>query len=234
MRNTNLFKIGGTCALLVGISCLIVGLTYLFLPAEQKGGTLLHDPEKFLLSMAKNSTLITIHHLSFGLGALLGIGVVLALLELMRSFNEGMIRWMSYLGFLGFSVTAVDNFRIVTLEPIRAAAYVSGDAITQSAIKATGYFVSIDPHMWLGYGLVGLWIFTVSFVALRSHVLPKAFNLLGLVVGFLYFFVEFGTVLKSELLITLAAGFGAIIIGPLWYGRLSQILRKKEMAGKTF
>jgi hypothetical protein len=183
--------------------------------------------------MARNSTLITIHHLSFGLGALLGIAVVIALLELMRSFNEGWIRWASYLGYLGFSVTAVDNFRILTLEPIRAARYVSGDAVTQSAIKATDYFISIDPHMWLGYGLVGLWIFSVSLVALRSHVLPGVLSFFGLVAGFLYFFVEFGTVLKSELLITLAAGIGATIVGPLWYGWLGLILRKKELGGMT-
>jgi len=182
MNNRNLLKLGGLCALLVALSYFIVGLAYLFLPAEQKGGTLLHDPEKFLLSMAQNSTLITIHHFSFGLGALLAIAVVMA----------------------------------------------------RSAIQATNYFVSIDPHMWLGYGLVGIWIFTISFVALRQRIQPRMLGLLGIAGGLLYFFIEFGTILNSELLITLAAGIGAMIVGPLWYGWVGWILRKKETADRVF
>lgn len=227
MANVKSSRLGSVCAILLGISYAVIGLSYLLLPAPQRGGTLLHDPEKFLISMFQSPVLITIHHLAFGLGALLGLAVVFAVYDLARPFNEAWMRWLSGLGFLGFAVTAVDNFKIVAAEPIRAARYMAGDAAVKSIMRETDYLVSVDPHMWLGYGLVGLWVLAVSWILMRNRAVPRFFGLLGIASGFVYFFVEVGTVLRSEVWLTAAAALGAVIAGPVWYIWLALILRKR-------
>ena len=228
MENNNIQKLGGTCAILLGISYLIIGLTYLLLPETQKGGTLLHESETFLLSLSQSPTLITIHHLVSGLSALLGIAVVMGVLNFAHTLNEGWVRWMSYLGYLGFGVTAVDHFRILSIEPIRAERFVGGDLSTQSIIKTTNFFVSIDPHMWLSFGLVGVWVLVISWLLLRKKVLSRLFGYIGIAIFVLYFLVELGTVFKNELLISVSAGLGAIILAPIWYIWLGIIFRKDK------
>jgi len=219
-------RLGSVCAIFLGISYAAVGLSYLLLPAEQQGGTLLHDSEKFLISMFQSPVLITIHHLAFGLGALLGLAVVFAVYDLARSFNEAWVRWLSGLGFLGFAVTAVDNFKIVAAEPVRAARYMAGDAAVKIIMRETDYLISVDPHMWLGYGLVGVWILAVSWILVRNRAVPRIFGLLGIAGGCIYIFVEVGTVLRSEIWLT-AAALGAVIAGPVWYIWLALILGKR-------
>ena len=233
MESKSILKTGGVCAALVGISYLVGGIAYLLLPAEQKGGTLLHDTDKFLVSLANGSTFITIHHLVFAVGALFGIGVVMAVFDLTRPLNSGWTQWLNMLAGLGFGVTAIDHFRILTVEPARAAVYAAGDAVTRSAVAATPCFVSIDPVMWLGFGLPGIWVFVISYLALRKLALPRAFGIIGMIAGVFYFFVEVATLLNSQFLMIITAGLGAIVLGPVWYIWLGRILRKRALADKT-
>lgn len=221
---------GPVCAVLLAVSYTVVGLSYLLLPLEQRGGTLLHDPEKFLVSMARSPTLITVHHMAFGLGALLGLAVVFAVFDLTRLFHESWARWLSGLGTLGFAVTAIDNFKIVATEPVRAARYMAGDAAVKAIIKQTDFLVSIDPHMWIGYGLVGVWVLGTSWILLRNRAVHRIFGALGICIGLVYFFVEVGTVLRSEAWLAVAAALGAVIAGPVWYVWLAMILRKQTSA----
>lgn len=228
MANGKTSQLGSICAILLGISYEVVGLSYVLLPAEQQGGTLLHDPEKFLVSISRSPVLITVHHVAFGLGALLGIALVLAVYDLARRFNETWVRWLSALGLFGFAVTAIDNFKIVAAEPIRAARYAAGEAVVKAIMQETDYLVSIDPHMWLGYGLVGLWVLGTSWILMKNGAVPRVFGLLGAVIGFIYFFVEVGTVLRNESWLTAAAALGAVLAGPVWYIWLALILRKES------
>ena len=226
MANEKSSRLGSVCAVLLGASYSIVGLSYLLLPEEQQGGTLLHDPEKFLISMSRSAALITVHHLAFGLGALVGLALVFAVYDMARRFNEAWVRWLSGLGVFGFAVTAIDNFKIVAAEPIRAVRYMAGEATVKAIMKETDYLVSIDPHMWLGYGLVGLWVLGASWILLRNRAVPRLFGLLGIAIGFIYFFVEAGTVLRSEAWLTAAAALGAVLAGPVWYIWLALILKQ--------
>jgi hypothetical protein len=217
---------GWVSAFLLAASYVIVGLTYIFLPAEQKGGTVLHDPDKFLVSMAQSPTLITIHHLAFALGGLIGIGVLFAVFELARTYHELGARWLTGLGFFGFVVTTIDNLKIVATEPVRAARYVAGDDTVKAIMKASDFLVSVDPQMWLAFGLTGVWALGISGILLRNRAVPRLFGSLGLAVGLIYFLVEVGTVIRSEAWLTAAALAGAVIAGPVWYAWLGLIIRR--------
>jgi len=230
MDNKSTLKMGSTCAVLTGISYLVTGIAYLLLPEAQKGGTLLHDTGRFMLSMAQGSALITIQHLAEGLGGLTGIGVVLAVIELTRPLKSGWTQWLNFMAGIGFAVSAVDNLRITVVEPLRAAAYVAGDPATQAAVVATKCFVSIDPVMWLSFGLVGIWVFFTSYQGLRKLKIPKVLGIVGMVAGVFYFFIEVGTQLKNELLIAITAGLGGLVLGPIWYIWLGRVLRDRAAA----
>ena len=191
---------------------------------------MLHDPEKFLISMSRSPALITVHHLAFALGALVGLAVILGVLDLAKTFNPDWLRWLSGLGAFGFAVTAVDNFKIIAAEPIRAARYMGGEAAVKAIMRETDYLVSVDPQMWLGYGLVGLWVLGASWILMKKRRVPWAFGLLGIVSALGYLLVEVGTVLRSEEWLS-AAAIAAIIAAPTWYVWLALILQKKRTVG---
>jgi len=86
MKDNTLSKLGGNCSLLLGILYLLIGVTYLLLPADQKQTS---ATDKFLLSFAQNPMTQMIQFWEFALSGLIGIAVVLAVSESVRSANEG-------------------------------------------------------------------------------------------------------------------------------------------------
>jgi hypothetical protein len=213
MKDNTLNKLGGTCSIILGILYLVIGITYLLLPAEQRPGI---ADDMFLPSLAQNPTILIIQWWAFALSGLLGIAVVLAVSESVRSANEGWVRWTSNLAILGFAVVAINNFRNIDFQPGRAAAYMEGDALIKTALEVSGPF-SLDPQGWLGFGAVGLWVLVVSLLTLRAGTWPRALTYLGITVAVVYWLVVAGFVSNQETLIAIGAALGGIILGPIWY-----------------
>src|SRR6266498_692967 len=157
MKDNSLSKLGGTCSILVGVSYIVTAVIFLLLPPEQQDATGI-PPAKFLASLAQNYTLYIVAGLVFALGSLLAIAAVFAILESVRSANEGWVRWTSTLAIIGFAVNAVDWFRLLALNPARAAAYVQGDAAIRAALTVPGAIAGLDPAAFLSFGAVGVWI----------------------------------------------------------------------------
>ncbi len=223
MKDNTLAKLGGISSILLGISYIVIGITYVLLPPEQQN--LAASPGKFLASFAQNPTPLTILDWVFALGALLGIAAVLAISESVRSANQGWVRWTSNLAIIGFAVTALDFFRFLALNPDRAAAYVKGDAAVKAALTVPGAITELDPQGWLEFGAVGLWILVVSLLALRGGTWPKPLAYVGIGFAIGYWLVVAGAVLQIQLLTAIAAGVGAVILGPIWYIWLGLRLR---------
>ena len=234
MRERGPLATGGVCAMALAVSYVVAGATYLVLPADQKGGTILHEPARYLESVARGSAWLVANHLALGIGALFGIAVVIAVWSWTRRVAPGWMPWLSALGALGFAVTAVDNFQIAALDPMRAADFSRADAIGRSAMAATNSLVSIDPQMWLSFGLTGGWILAVSWVVARRRLLPRLHAWLGALAAASYLFIEIASVTGTPELLVISAGLGGLVVGPVWYTWLGVALwntRRQEAPG---
>jgi len=216
--------IGGLCSVALGLSYVVASVSYLLLPPDQKGGTILHEPARYLASVARDPAMLVVNHLTFGVGALIGIGVVIAVRDWTRHLEAGWMSWLSALGGLGFAVTAVDNFQIAAIDPMRAADFVRADPIARTALTVTNSLVSIDPQMWLSFGLTGLWISGVSWLAFARKLLPPVYSLLGAAAAASYLLIEIASVTGSPALLVASASLGGLVVGPVWYLRLGVAL----------
>ncbi|HEX9076540.1 MAG TPA: DUF4386 family protein [Anaerolineae bacterium] len=227
MRDYTLSRLGGTCSILLAISIIVVGITYLPLPPEQQQIVGLYtNPGAFLESFAKNSTLLTVEFWAEALGALFGIAAVLAISESVRASNEGWVRWTSTLAIIGLAIAAIDDLRFLALMPGRAMAYVQSDAATKAALTVPGILEGIDPQHWLRLGAVGFWVLVVSFLALRSGTWPKLLAYVGIGAAIAYWLAVAGIVFQLPSVLTIIAGLGGIFLAPLWYIWLGLRLRQ--------
>jgi hypothetical protein len=215
-------RLGGACAIVVGISYILVGITYFLLPAAQRPSATIAT---FLASYAQDPTITRLLLWELALGALFAICVVLALGDILRASGEGWARWMSNLAIIGFAVTALNSFRSLSLQPLVATAYVSADAAAKTAIAATAQ-TQIDPDGWLGFGVVGAWALTAGVLMLRTSALPRVLGYVGIAVGIAYWSVLAGNVLNVELLTSVGAGLGGVVLAPIWFIGIGLTLRR--------
>ena len=213
MQDNSVGKLGGTAAILVGVSYIVVGIAYFLQPPELQAGGI---GNPFWTTLAQNPTAHVILQWALALGGILALAAIPAISMLVRSASEGWLRWAAALAYLGFAVVAISNFRAVALERSWAADYAAGDASTQAAIATLGT-AGLDPQGWLVFGGVGLWLLVVSLLALRGDTLPLILAYLGIATTVAYWLVVAGLVLGVALLVAIGAGLGGIVLAPIWY-----------------
>jgi uncharacterized protein DUF4386 len=218
----SLQRLGGACAIVLGVSYVLVGITYFLVPDAQRPGMGL---ENFYPSYAANPLFVRLLNLELAVGALFAIGAVLAIQDVVRPAAQGLARWTANLAIIGFAVTAINGFRALSLEPRIAEAYVAADSSAKAAIAATGA-TSIDPDGWLAFGAVGAWALATSFLILRTAAFPRVLAYVGVAVGILYGMVVVGNYFGIPQLIAVAAGLGGVVAAPIWFiGLGSSLLR---------
>jgi uncharacterized protein DUF4386 len=215
MKDNSLYKLGGICSVLVGISYVVIGVTELLLPPEYTVEINARVPLMFFRS---NQALFIAQWSAMLWGAVFALAVIPAVSERVRNLNEGWVRWTSALATLGFAVTILDNYWAVVVTPASAAAYFAGSEVTKIAMSVPGSAQQIDVRGWLQWGAVGLWVVVVNLLALRGNIWPRALAYLGLATAVGYFLAFASAAIPSLLGITLlVAGIGGVVIGPIWY-----------------
>jgi hypothetical protein len=221
MKNNSLGQLGGLCSILVGISYVLIGVLFLLLPADQQPGS---DSVAFYTSVAQNPTLIRVYYLVFALGAVIGLGALPAISETVRPLHEGWTRWTTSLAYLGFAVTAIDNFGYWASEAYRAGVFVKADASTRLAIDAS--VQGLDTEGLLGFGCVGAWVLVVSLLAMRANIWPRLLSYVGIAVAILYWLVVAGNMFDIGVFLSIAAALGGVILAPVWYIWNGLLLRR--------
>lgn len=156
MKESSVIKLGGTCSILLGISYLVISITYFLLPPDQR---IASSTESFFRSFAANPTIQMSHYWAWAMGAVFALAAVPAISEVVRPINEGWVRWATTLAQLGFAVTAISYFTILAVQPERAASYVCTqcqETVIKPALVANQNLLGLDPQGWLTFGAVGL------------------------------------------------------------------------------
>lgn len=215
-------KVGGSCAILVGIFGALYSLNYLILPPEQRLGA---NPADLLPSFDQNPTLLKAEFIEMVLAGVCGMGVVPAMSEMLESLKKGGARWTSNLATFSYGIMALSNLLMMQRLPIVASAYVHGDASAKAALAAT-WNGSVDPEGWMQYGGVGLWMLVANMETAQSEELPKPLAYIGVILGVLYCLVPVSSTAQMPGLITPIMGLGAIL-APIWYIWMGFLMRSK-------
>ena len=173
-------RVGGVASIAVGILYLVVAVTHMLIPMEQRAAV--GDGHGFYQSFSQDPTFSLIEWWTLGFLSLIAIAVVLAVYERFKPLHAGWVRWASALALLGFGTTAIIEFTSVGRHPILAQGYMAGDASTQAAIASQPALV-LDPYGWLRFGVVAFWILVISVLALRAQTMPRLLGYAGVGAG---------------------------------------------------
>lgn len=225
MKENNVNNLAGLCSILLGIFTAAGAILYFLLPDAQKLGV---PGNQILPSFAQDPTLLNLENIALGFVGILGLAVVPAVARVLRANENDWLRWTSNLASVGYAVSAVGSFIILSRLPVIAAAFEKGDASTKAALAAT-WRTTLDPLGLWGYGAVGLWILVVSLTLVRGTEANKAFpatlSYLGVIVALVHWLVPVAFLTRLPVLFFAVAGVGMIAI-TLWYVWLGVILRR--------
>jgi hypothetical protein len=231
MPDKSVLSLGGTCAILNSILLPLFVISFLFSPERHFIGT-----AAYFETIATNPRWIMIRFVVEALYSLLAIAVVIAISDIMRPANEGLVRWMSILAILGYATLVVDTMMLLDHLPRLATRFVDADEYTKAAILAMGsnyVHFSIDPDAWVGFGLPNLWFLMVGWLAIRGGQLPKNLALLGLIVGGLNFLAVAGDSFELQIILNILAVLGGLVVGPIWFIWVGITLRRLTVLGGT-
>jgi hypothetical protein len=121
-------------AILAAILALASLVSYLFWP-----DTFLAGGADFYLGVLRHTALFRFTYFSFALSALASLALVLAMWDLLQSRSRDLLRWISLVGVLGFSVVALHFFSYQN-EDVRMAG-----KLADQAGSYEGYGIYVDP-----------------------------------------------------------------------------------------
>jgi len=216
-------RVGWISSLTVGILYLLVGVTHFLLPFDQlRGGRGI--TEAFFLSLAEHSLVFSVHYWLVVLLSLFSIAVILAFFKILGSANKGIASWVTVIGIIGTALSIVDFASVGVKAPRMAQHFSSYTGSEKWAALAAG-LPHVDP-CFLSWGLLGIWAFACSWLALKNKLLPKNLCFVGILGGSLYILVFLGSILQEQLIVDIAVGVGGLIIAPIWYIWFGLALKK--------
>lgn len=231
MDNKNLTRFSGYCSVAAGISYIIAGITYFLMPINQRSNTAeLHD---FYTSISQNSDIFQFHYWSFSFAAFFGISVVITTNRLFKSINEEIVNWVSLIALIGYSVMFVDFVRMANQIPYRAQMYIySSEDLKLAMLGANS--LTLDPMGIVRFGFIGFWFLVINYIVISKNKFPFSLACIGIIVGVLHIFVAIGQVFENSLLfsffsVTVAAGMGGMIFGPLWFFWFGNLINKIDL-----
>jgi hypothetical protein len=200
------------CSISAGVLTLAAAITYLALPSDQRAAV---GGAKLLPSVASGSGTLKLEFVLLALVAVFGLGLVPALVQLVREAGEGLVRWLGTIATVGYAVTAASYFFAMGRLPKVAAAYVAGDESTKAALLAT-WRSSLDLQGYWQFLAVGAFIVLVSLLALRLGRLPAVLCYLGLAIGVLSVLATIGSGATAPSFLT-GVVVVATVFAPVWY-----------------
>jgi hypothetical protein len=224
VKDTSLSRIGGLSGFALAILSIVYAIAYLIItPAAQRGADLV----AFYSSFAADPTGRQLANLCFVISGILGPFAVAGVSERLRELSEGWARWALVVGTLAVVATGLHGFYNLSVTPIQAGLYNSGDAATRAAITvARSAPLPIDPVEFFTFGVTGLWALVVGLLTLRGADLPRWLGYVALIAGIDMLALFFADVAGASTLVLLTGGPASLILGPaMWAGFGRALLR---------
>ena len=219
-------NLGGNCAIAAAIAYIVVGITFFNLPQIQRGSSGRNQVTEYFTSVASDSFLLQLQYWSFSFAALMGLAVIIAANRKFRDLSEDFIDWASVVGLIGNGIMCTNFVRFVDIIPQRAQIFVeAGEQMQISMLGANP--LTLDPTGILGFGFVGFWFFVLNYFAKNSETFPNILAYIGMIGGILHIFVAIGNIIDQQILISIAAGLGGIVLGPIWLIWFGMTLKKR-------
>ena len=213
MDDRPLLRVGGVCAIGMGVSYLLVGVLVLLDPTHVAAT---RADFYAIFSQAPLVRLAT--YGAFVASALFALGAIPAISGLLAHLHSGLVRWATNLAYLSAGVTALSNVQEISTTVLTAGLLARADAAARQVILATPP-TAIDIYGWLRYSGLGFWMLALNLLALRGRALPRPLASLGVVGGALYLLLPWVELLGPslrELAELVLAVLGGVLVGPLW------------------
>lgn len=211
MSNQNVLKTGGIFAILVGISYLLVGITFFLQPSELVVGSV----EEHLSKLYEDSTMRTLYFLAWAFTGIFALGAVPIITDLFSQYNKGLVMWIRNLAILGYAITIIANLRAMTIKPIMADVYVNENPMFQEIIPIIDPWLLLDPKGFISVGMVGLWLLVLNILSFRDQKFPLILNIIGILGALSLFIGVIGS--ANPILSGIASGVGGMALGPAWF-----------------
>jgi hypothetical protein len=225
MKRTSLYRLGGICSILLGVSYVVAAITSVLMPPVLDNQPNLQSP---FMYFEQYKTLVLTNWWALLLGAVFALAVIPAVSATVMHLDEGWVRWTSTLATIAFAVVILDNYWSIVYTAARADAYATGSEAIRSALTVPGAPQFIDVQGWLATGAVGLWVLVISLHAMRGKVWPKGLAYLGIVGAIVLFMLLVSTVIPTLFFSgtgKIVAGIGAVL-APVWFTWLGIFLHR--------
>ena len=169
----NKSRVVGIFSILSALSYLTVGISHFLMPPEQ-----LHFAHgitaRFFLSLSKDATFFHIHYWSFVIGSLLAMGVFICVR--VAESDSLLYRITRMWAIIGLALTAIDFSRMHATALRLAGGFSSYSDAVKDVITAYG-IDRLDAYYGISFNLIGIYIFYLNYLSIRSRSLPRFFNI---------------------------------------------------------
>lgn len=213
MTGTSMAKVGSICSILAGAILVVSGAGFFLLVGHFDFDSIKSISEYFN-AVPGALTILAVVNGGAALASFLAVAGVLALSDRIRSFHEGLVRWMSTLVIIGYTILAVSDIADLYQTRQMALGYAQIDRSAQSALEVIG-IGSLDPTLILRFITFGPWFLVAGWLSLRNGQLPKVLAWLGVIAGIaaLLFVVVSFLDLPTLTMITITI---TLVFHPLW------------------
>lgn len=203
-------RLAGAAAALIGLLNVVLVIYVVVTPAAQR-----YSAEESFRYFAESPLALSLAWIVFVIMAVFSYAVVPAVDDLLQHIPSQWKRPATLYGIVGYTVLGVWAITLTRTMPELAHNFVTGDAMTRTAILAVGV-PEMDPDGWFMFGGPGTWLLVINLLALRHRILPRWQAITGIVLGLGHWATVFASLFSFEPLNLLAAGLGAVL-APVWF-----------------
>ena len=222
MKSNEKNRWGAISAFIIGVLSLVYGISFLLIPT---GG--IRDYRLVLPAYTENPIPYIVFSVSAASIAVLGLGFVPVLSRYVGSKRSFLLRWVTVLALVGFSVEMVDQVRSLGILARSSVLFGSFSEILREIVIASEHLRYIDDTTLFRSGFVGLWFIVVNLYGMKRGRLARVLAVLGIIGGMLMLIAMAGNIGRSGVLMKVGIGATAVI-GPIWYLWTGMVLLTKK------